>query len=174
MSKVQSLAGATATSKKPPSASQRVAVLNEKPLHAALKEWYSQPGDRLESSVEGFVVDIVRGHLLIEIQTGNFAAIRRKLAKLTVRHRVRLVYPIAQDKWIIKLAEEVIGSVLGLPISVWEVEVVNNRSVDVDGVAAYLYGTFFDQLPAKLFCTVTEQRRESGANGPLMVVAKAR
>ena len=106
MSKVRSPAGATATRNKPPSASQRVAVLNEKPLHAALKKWYSQPGDRLESSVDGFVVDIVRGHLLIEIQTGNFAAVKRKLAKLTVGHRVRLVYPIAQDKWIIRLAED--------------------------------------------------------------------
>ena len=52
------------------------------------------------------MVDIVRGHLLIEIQTGNFAAIRRKLATLAVRHRIRLVYPIAQDKWIVKLAED--------------------------------------------------------------------
>ena len=96
----------TATSKKPQTALHRVAVLNEKPLHAALKEWYAQPGDRLELSVDGFVVDIVRGHLLVEIQTGNFAAIKRKLAKLTVRHPVRLVYPIARDKWIVKLAED--------------------------------------------------------------------
>jgi hypothetical protein len=41
----------------------------------------------------------------VEIQTRNFAAIKRKLAKLTVRHPVRLVYPIAQEKWIIRLAE---------------------------------------------------------------------
>lgn len=80
-------------------------VLNDKPLHAALKEWYAQPNDRFEVSIDGFVVDIVRGHLLVEIQTRNFAAIKRKLAKLTVRHPVRLVYPIAREKWIIKLAE---------------------------------------------------------------------
>lgn len=80
-------------------------VLNDKPLHAALKEWYAQPNDRFEVSVDGFVVDIVRGHLLVEIQTRNFAAIKRKLAKLTVRHPVRLVYPIAREKWIIRLAE---------------------------------------------------------------------
>jgi len=107
MSKTQkSKAKVPPTSKRPQSASQRVAVLNEKPLHAALKEWYSQPGDLLESSVDGFVVDIVRGHLLIEIQTGNFAAMKRKLAKLTVHHPVRLVYPIARDKWIVRLAED--------------------------------------------------------------------
>ena len=84
----------------------RVGVLNEKPLHASLKEWYAQPGDLLESSVDGFVVDIVRGPLLIEIQTRNFAAIRRKLTELTVRHPVLLVYPIALEKWIVRLAED--------------------------------------------------------------------
>jgi hypothetical protein len=58
----------------------RVSVLNEKPLHAALKEWYAQPGDLLEVSVDGYVADIARGHLLVEIQTRNFAAIKQKLA----------------------------------------------------------------------------------------------
>lgn len=79
-------------------------VFNEKPLHAALKEWYAQPNDRFEVSLDGFVIDIVRGDLLVEIQTRNFAAIKRKLARLTVHHPVRLVYPIAREKWIVKLA----------------------------------------------------------------------
>lgn len=82
----------------------RATVLNEKPLHAALKEWYAQPNDRFEVSLDGFVIDIVRGDLLVEIQTCNFAAIKRKLTKLTVCHPVRLVYPIAREKWIVKLA----------------------------------------------------------------------
>ena len=55
-----------------------------------------------EVSVDGFVVDIVRGDLLVEIQTRNFRAIRRKLEKLLVHHQVRLVYPIPYEKWIIK------------------------------------------------------------------------
>ena len=45
--------------------SSEIGTLNEKPLHAALKAWYAQPGDRLEVAVDGFVVDIVRGDLLI-------------------------------------------------------------------------------------------------------------
>ena len=80
--------------------------LNEKPLHAALKQWYARPGDRLEASVGGFLIDIFRGNLLVEIQTRNFAAIRRKLSDLVAHHRVRLVHPIAQEKWIVKLAED--------------------------------------------------------------------
>jgi hypothetical protein len=79
--------------------------LNEKPMHAALKQWYAQPGDRFEVLVDGYVIDIQRGDLLIEIQTGNFSALKDKLASLVEKHPVRLVYPIPQEKWIIKIAE---------------------------------------------------------------------
>ncbi|RLC78763.1 MAG: hypothetical protein DRI81_06175 [Chloroflexi bacterium] len=75
-------------------------------MHAALKEWYAQPGDRFEVSVDGFVIDIVRGELLVEIQTGGFSAIKRKLTTLTARHPLRLVYPVAREKWIVKLAQD--------------------------------------------------------------------
>ena len=84
----------------------RINTFNEKPLHAALKEWYRQPGDQLEVAVDGFLVDIVRGSLLIEVQTRNFAAIKQKLVKLTVNHPVRLVYPVAREKWIVRLADD--------------------------------------------------------------------
>ena len=83
-----------------------IGSLNEKPLHASLKDWYAQPGDRHEVLVDGFVVDIVRGDHLIEIQTRNFAAISRKVGALVARHRVRLVYPVAREKWIVKLGED--------------------------------------------------------------------
>ncbi len=82
----------------------QIGSLNEKPLHAALKKWYAQPNDQLEVSVDGFVIDIVQGGLLVEIQTRNFASITRKLIRLTADHEVRLIYPIAQEKWIVKLA----------------------------------------------------------------------
>jgi hypothetical protein len=85
--------------------SRQISTLNEKPLHEALKQWYAKSGDKLEVSVDGFIIDIVRGGLLIEIQTQNFSAIRRKLEKLTVQHPVRLVYPIPCEKWITKLAD---------------------------------------------------------------------
>ncbi|MBN1875162.1 MAG: hypothetical protein JXA33_13100 [Anaerolineae bacterium] len=83
-----------------------IGTLNEKPLHAALKAWYAQPGDQFEVAIDGFVVDIVRGDLLIEIQTRSFTAMKRKLRKLTQTHPVRLVYPIAQEKWITKLEKD--------------------------------------------------------------------
>ena len=84
----------------------RIGLLNEKPLHASLKQWYARPGDRFEVPVDGFVIDIVRDDLLIEIQTRNFASINSKLHKLTRSYEVRLVYPVVQEKWIVRSAND--------------------------------------------------------------------
>jgi hypothetical protein len=89
-----------------------IGLLNEKPLHASLKQWYARPGDRLEVAVGGFVIDIVRDDLLIEIQTGNFSAIKLKLARLVHSHSVRLIYPIVQEKWIVRPATDDHGRVI--------------------------------------------------------------
>ena len=48
------------------------------------------------------MVDIVRDDLLIEIQTRNLSAINSKLRKLTQSYAVRLVYPVVQEKWIVR------------------------------------------------------------------------
>ena len=83
-----------------------IGSLNEKPLHASLKEWYRQEGGRVEVAVDGFVVDLVRDGLLIEIQTRNFASMRRKLDRLLDSHMMRLVHPVAATKWIVKLDQD--------------------------------------------------------------------
>jgi hypothetical protein len=77
-------------------------VYNEKSLHAALKQWYARPGDRLEIRVDGFIIDLVREDLLVEVQTGSFSPLKRKLFALVQTHPVRLVFPIAQEKWIVQ------------------------------------------------------------------------
>jgi hypothetical protein len=94
------------TSKKPIQSENKtpqIGTLQETSLHADLKDWYAQTNDRLEVPVDGFVVDIVRRDLLIEIQTRNFSALKTKLNALIQRHPTRLVFPIAQDKWIIRI-----------------------------------------------------------------------
>jgi hypothetical protein len=80
-----------------------IGTLNEGPLHAALKDWYAQPGDRAEVLVDGYVIDLVRGDLLIEVQTSGFASLKAKLLDLVLRHPLRLVYPLAAEKWIVRL-----------------------------------------------------------------------
>jgi hypothetical protein len=82
-----------------------VGTLGEKPLHAALKRWHPEDGDRIEQPVDGFVIDLVRGGVLIEIQTRGFSSMKRKLARLLDGHAVHVVHPIAIEKWIVKLDE---------------------------------------------------------------------
>ncbi len=83
-----------------------VGTLNEKSLHAQLKDWYERPGDRREVPVDGFVIDLVRGDLLIEIQTRNVGAMRRKLETLTLDHGVHILVPIAARKWLTKIDDQ--------------------------------------------------------------------
>jgi len=80
-----------------------IGTLRESDLHAALKRHYARPTDQIEVAVDGYVIDIVRGDELIEIQMGNFSALKRKLPALLGNHRVRLIYPIAQAKWIARV-----------------------------------------------------------------------
>jgi len=87
-----------------------IGLLNEKSLHSALKRWYARPGDLLEFPLDGYVVDILRGDHVIEIQTGNFSSIKRKMRDLSCRHRITLVYPVAHERWIL---EVVPGTVQG-------------------------------------------------------------
>ena len=88
-----------------------IGTLRETSLHAALKTWYARPGDELEASVEGYQIDLRRGAQLIEIQTRNFAALKRKLTQLVERHPVRLVHPIAQEKWIVRMGRDGVTTV---------------------------------------------------------------
>jgi hypothetical protein len=80
-----------------------IGTLNEKPLHASLKDWYRSDGDEVEVPLEGFVIDLVHDGRLIEIQTRGFSSMRGKFDALLDRYPIRLVYPVAQTKWVVKL-----------------------------------------------------------------------
>jgi hypothetical protein len=86
--------------------SSTIGSLHEGHLHAALKAWYAQPGDRTEVTLGGYVIDVIHAGGLVEVQTGSFHAIRRKLEFLIANHAVRLVYPIAQERWIVRMGED--------------------------------------------------------------------
>ena len=79
-----------------------IGILRETSLHAALKAWYARPGDEMEAQVAGYFIDLRRGDTLIEIQTRNFSAIKRKLTRLLDDYSVRLVHPVAQEKYIVR------------------------------------------------------------------------
>jgi len=84
------------------SSSDEIGNLNEGPLHAALKDWYALPRGEIEVPYQGYLIDVIADGLLFEIQTGNFASIEKKLSDLVETRRVRLVYPVAKEKWLLK------------------------------------------------------------------------
>jgi len=52
----------------------------------------------------GFVIDIVRGDLLIEVQTRGFSSMRRTVTTLLdLGHRVLIIHPVATGEWIVKI-----------------------------------------------------------------------
>lgn len=79
-----------------------IGTLSEKGLHADLKDFLVEPGDEIEKPIEGFVADIFRDGLIIEIQTQNFGAMRKKLSHLLEYYPVHLVHPIAVERTIIR------------------------------------------------------------------------
>ena len=83
--------------------SPHIGTLAEKSLHAAIKAYLAQPGDLIETSLDGYVIDILRGEQIIEVQTGNFSAMKQKLSKLLgAGHPVRVMYPLPVRKWIVR------------------------------------------------------------------------
>jgi hypothetical protein len=88
-----------------------IGVLREGPLHAAVKALLAEPGDRLEVPVGRFVIDLVRADgELVEVQTGGFGALGKKLDALLDEHRVRVVHPVAAERRIVRVDEH--GQVL--------------------------------------------------------------
>lgn len=99
--------------------------MREGPLHAAVKAVLAQPGDRLEVAVGRFVIDLIRADgELVEVQTGDFGALGKKLDALLDEHRVRIVHPVAAERRIVRIDEHVeVASVRQSPKRATAVEV---------------------------------------------------
>ncbi len=82
-----------------------IGTLGEMSLHAALKEWYGRSQDQYEMAVDGFIIDIVRGQQLIEIQTRHLYAMRAKLKRLLPHYALHVIHPIHREKWIVRQNE---------------------------------------------------------------------
>jgi hypothetical protein len=84
-----------------------IGTLAEKSLHAALKAHYAQPDDYLEHTVDGYVIDIVRpSGACVEIQTRSLGKLKPKLIKLLDRYPIHVVYPIAQERFIVRVESD--------------------------------------------------------------------
>ena len=63
--------------------------MQETTLHAELKEIYRLEGGQVETWVDGYLIDVVKPNLLIEIQTRNLGALKKKLDDLLDNHPVQ-------------------------------------------------------------------------------------
>ena len=73
---------------------------NESSLHNSLKMYYAEPG-KTETTRAGYVCDAIgaKGEV-IEIQTGHFSSLKKKIPALAKSGKVRLVYPVIAKKTI--------------------------------------------------------------------------
>lgn len=91
--------------KRQPIPQDRIGTLREGALHRDLKSFYTLTDAKTEQAVGKFVVDILDGNHVIEIQTANFSALSGKLEDLLESHTVTVVYPIAVAKVLVKHTE---------------------------------------------------------------------
>lgn len=83
-----------------------VGTLQEKTIHAVLKNYYEPDRSKQEQKVSGFVADIFTGEEIIEIQTRGFYKLRRKLEAFLPHYPVTIVYPVTHLKWLRWVNEE--------------------------------------------------------------------
>ncbi|MDR2500598.1 MAG: hypothetical protein LBD37_05900 [Treponema sp.] len=73
----------------------------ESSLHRALKFHYSGGMEQTEQHVDGYVCDGITGSgEIIEVQTGNFGCLKKKIPALAERFAVRIIHPIIIRKKI--------------------------------------------------------------------------
>ena len=87
-----------------------VGTLQEKTIHAVLKNFYEPDSSKQEQKIAGFVADIFTGQEIIEIQTRGFYKLRRKLEAFLPLYPVTIVYPVNHHKclrWVNQTTGEV-------------------------------------------------------------------
>jgi hypothetical protein len=90
------LAAAQRIEKKP-----HIGSLNESSLHRTLKYQYTGPGGKTEVAAGDFVADGIKADgEYIEVQTGSFAPLLKKVKHFSTHGKVRIIHPIAIKKMI--------------------------------------------------------------------------
>ena len=84
-----------------------IGTLNEGPLHEAIKTLYAEPSDGVEVAVDRFVADVMRvDGSIVEVQTGNLGAMKKKLNAWIGHRAVTVVLPITGIKHILKVSPD--------------------------------------------------------------------
>jgi stalled ribosome alternative rescue factor ArfA len=78
-----------------------IGTKHETSLHRDLKFRYAGQGGITEAEVGGFVADGISAEgEFIEVQTGSFGPLKKKVKELALRGKVRIVYPVIINKYI--------------------------------------------------------------------------
>lgn len=83
-----------------------IGTLQEKTIHAILKEYYAPDKSMVEVSVGRYVADIFTGCEIMEIQTVHFDSLRKKLKCFLPDYPVTVIYPIPRTKYLIWIDTE--------------------------------------------------------------------
>lgn len=84
----------------------QIGVLQEKTVHAVLKNYYEEDEDKQEIPIEAYVADIYNGKEIIEIQTAQFNRMRQKLDCFLKDYDVVIVHPVPRNKYLIWIDPE--------------------------------------------------------------------
>ena len=80
---------------------QSIGTRSETSLHRDLKFSYAGKKGKTEAEVAGFVADgISAAGEFIEVQTGSFGPLKKKVRELAAYGRVRIIYPVIITKYI--------------------------------------------------------------------------
>jgi len=86
-----------------------IGTRNESSLHRTLKFQYTGPGGKTEVAAGEFVADGIRKDgEYIEVQTGSFAPLKKKVKEFASYGKVRIIHPVAVKK-IIEVYKPVLG-----------------------------------------------------------------
>ena len=78
-----------------------IGTRNESSLHRTLKYQYTGPGGKTEKKVGEYVADgLSKSGEYIEVQTGSFAPLKKKVKEFTAGGKLRIIHPIAVTKKI--------------------------------------------------------------------------
>ena len=82
------------------SVSQGIGTQKERTLHSVLKYYLEPDAEYHEIPIGSFIADIYRDDRIIEVQTGSFTPLAKKLDAFLPEFPVTIVYPIPWHKWV--------------------------------------------------------------------------
>lgn len=77
-----------------------IGTYQEKTLHKVIKNYYDDNTSNQEIKVDGYICDVVKEGLIIEIQTRSLDKLKNKLDNLLPNHKIKVVYPIPYIKYV--------------------------------------------------------------------------